>query len=341
MYSFFNQKDSLSLSEAATVCGAHIKGDPSLLISNFGPLDSKTPYTLSCFHNKKYRKALECTCVQAVILHPNDEKSAPESCALLIHEKPYRAYALLLKHFYKDKNPYAAGISPKASVHPSAVIDKTATVCDFACIEEGVIIGANTVIEPFACIKAFSNIGHHCHISSHVSLTHTHMGNHVLIKPGARIGQAGFGFDMDENGPIDVMQLGSVIIHDNVIVGSNTVIDRGAGPDTVIGKGVRIDSNVMIAHNVHIGDGSIIVAQTGISGSTKLGKFVVTAGQVGIAGHLTIGDGARIAAQSGVMRDIPEGQDMAGTPAVSARQWHKQTVVINAITQLKKETIKK
>jgi len=164
-------------------------------------------------------------------------------------------------------------------------------------------------------------LGEDTEIGAGATLSHCLIGSRVRIYPGVRIGQDGFGFAIDPAGHVPVPQLGRVIIEDDVEIGANVTIDRGAGPDTVIGRGCMIDNLVQIGHNVEVGAGSVIVAQAGISGSTKLGKFVVLAGQAGLAGHLTIGDGARVGAQSGVMRDVPPGEDVVGSPAMPSRQY--------------------
>jgi UDP-3-O-[3-hydroxymyristoyl] glucosamine N-acyltransferase len=167
-------------------------------------------------------------------------------------------------------------------------------------------------------------------------VSHAIIGVRVRIYPGARIGQDGFGFAPDPAAPVKVPQLGLVIIGDDVEVGANTTIDRGAGPDTVIGAGTMIDNLVQIGHNVQIGRGCVIVAQVGISGSTRLGDFVMVGGQVGMAGHLTIGDGARIGAQAGVISDLQPGDTVLGSPAMPIKEFHYMTAYIRRLAARKK-----
>ena len=159
------------------------------------------------------------------------------------------------------------------------------------------------------------------------------IGSYSRLYPGVRVGQDGFGFAIDPAGHVKVPQLGRVIIEEHVEIGANTTIDRGAGPDTVIGQGTWIDNLVQIGHNVKIGRGCIIVSQVGISGSTVLGDFVAVGGQVGIAGHLQIGSGVRIAAQSGIMKDIPAGDEVMGSPAVPIRQYMKQVAFLKRLVK--------
>ena len=184
------------------------------------------------------------------------------------------------------------------------------------------MIGPNVVIGPNV------QIGDDCRIDACSSLTHCILGSRVIVYPGVRIGQDGFGFHPDPEGHLRVPQLGRVLVRDDVEIGANVTIDRGASGDTVIGAGCMIDNLVQIAHNVELGDGCVLVAQVGISGSTKLGDYVFIGGQAGLTGHLAIGSGARIGAQSGVMRDVGSGETVGGSPAVPVVQYHRQTAAI-------------
>jgi UDP-3-O-[3-hydroxymyristoyl] glucosamine N-acyltransferase len=214
-------------------------------------------------------------------------------------------------------------------------------VADGCQIDAGAVIGAHAEIAADCHIGANAVIGEgvalgaNCRIGANSTISHAILGSRVYIHPGVRIGQDGFGFAMGPAGHLKVPQLGRVVVHDDVEIGANTTIDRGAGPDTVIGAGCRIDKLVQIGHNVQLGRGCVLVAQTGISGSTKLGDFVITAGQAGLTGHLTIGSGARIAAQAGVMRDVAPGETVGGSPAVPVTQWLRQTALLGQLAQKK------
>jgi UDP-3-O-[3-hydroxymyristoyl] glucosamine N-acyltransferase len=194
-------------------------------------------------------------------------------------------------------------------------------------------IGEGTWLGPGVVIGEGVVVGRDCRIHANVTLSHCIVGARVTVFPGARIGQDGFGFAPDPRGHVTVPQLGRVLIHDDVRIGANTTIDRGAGPDTVIGAGCRIDNLVQIGHNVVLGRGCIVVAQAGIAGSTRLGDFVVLGGQAGLTGHLTIGAGAQVAAQAGVMDDVPPGAIYGGSPAIPARDWHRQTVAVRKLVK--------
>jgi UDP-3-O-[3-hydroxymyristoyl] glucosamine N-acyltransferase len=197
-------------------------------------------------------------------------------------------------------------------------------IADGVVIEEGAEIGAGSWIEANTVIGRSVKIGKGCRIGANCVISHSIIGDNVRIYPGCCIGQDGFGFAIDPTGFVKIPQLGRVIIEDSVEIGAGCTIDRGAGPDTVIGQGTWLDNLIQIGHNVKVGRGCIMAAQGGISGSTVLEDYVVLAGQVGVAGHLRIGKGARIAAKSGLLRDVPAGAEQMGYPAVPVKQFFKQ-----------------
>jgi UDP-3-O-[3-hydroxymyristoyl] glucosamine N-acyltransferase len=196
-------------------------------------------------------------------------------------------------------------------------------------------LGARCRVGPNTAIGAAVELGDDCRIGANVTLSHCRIGARVVLHPGVRIGQAGFGFAPDPSGPVKIPQLGRVIVGDDVDIGANTTIDRGSGHDTVIGAGTMIDNLVQIGHNVAIGRGCILAGQVGVSGSTRLGDFVMAGGQVGFAGHLTIGSGARIAAKSGLMRDVAPGETVGGNPAVPMRLFMKQVALLQRLARKK------
>lgn len=322
---FFQKAGPFTIGELAAVAEAELApGAPAdRLIQDVAPLDAAGPDHVSFLDNKKYLDAFAASAAGACIVHPAFEDRAPAGMALLLSKSPYRSYALVAQRLYPSPRPIG-GVASSASVDPSAAIDPAARIEAGAVVGAGARIAAGVVIRPNAVVGEGVEIGEDTEVGACASLSHCLIGARVKIYPGVRIGQDGFGFAMDPRGHVKVPQLGRVIVEDDVEIGANATIDRGAGPDTIIGRGCMIDNLVQIGHNVEIGGGSVLVAQSGIAGSTKLGDFVVLAAQSGIAGHLKIGSGVRIGGRSGVMRDVDPGQEVIGSPAVPVRQFWRQ-----------------
>jgi len=329
---FYKKSESHSVKEIASLVKAEFKGNGDLVIDDIAQLHEAQASHLSFYHNPKFLQDLQSTKAGVIICSETHMEQVPLGASVIMSKTPYRDFAKIAGVFYPEFPPESL-VSEKASIHPTAVLGANCRIEDFVVIEEGVVIGDNVRIGAGSFVGKGVRIGHNCILYPQVTLQYCIVGNSVHIKPGVRIGQRGFGFHMDENGPFDVPQLGRVLVEDGVEIGANTCIDRGSQSDTIIGRGSRIDNLVQVAHNVKLGQNCILVAQVGIAGSTQLGNFVVVGGQVGISEHLSIGDGVRIAAQSGVMRDIPPKTDMAGTPCVPIREWHKQTVALNRLIQ--------
>lgn len=326
---FYKNAGELSLQQilTATNLSLDVPVNTQLTFQDVATLHGADQTDVSFFHNKKYAEEFKNSKAGLVFCLPEFVKEAPPSMIVLASPSPYRAYAQLAATFYPDieRTLFQGGrdpIHPQAKVAPDVLIEPGVVIGAGAIIGEGTCIGANVVI------GAGVEIGKNCLIGAHCSISHALIGNEVILYPGVRIGQAGFGFYMDEKGHVTVPQLGRVLIEDRVEIGANTTIDRGALEDTVIGKASRIDNLVQIAHNVRIGKGCVIVAQVGISGSTTFGDYVIAAGQAGFIGHLQIGDRVTIAAQSGVMRSVSAGETVAGTPAVPVKQWHRQAATL-------------
>ncbi|MCC6597386.1 MAG: UDP-3-O-(3-hydroxymyristoyl)glucosamine N-acyltransferase [Alphaproteobacteria bacterium] len=336
---FFKSAQSYTLKEIAEIINAEPApgADLSHRLKDVAPLDTATNAELSFLDNIKYKAQFQSTGAGACIVHPDAAQAAPPGVHLLLSRHPYKAYALAAQAFYPQEKPDAE-ISPFAHIHPSATIGKGATIEAGVVIGEGVDIGEDCWVEANTVIAANVEIGAFCRIGANATLSHCIIGHHTRLYPGVCIGQDGFGFAIDPKGHVKVPQLGRVLIGNGVEIGANTTIDRGAGPDTVIGDGTWIDNMVQIGHNVKIGRGCIIVSQTGISGSTILEDFVAIGGQVGIAGHLRIGMGARIAAKSGIMRDVPAGEEQMGYPALPIKQFMKQVALLKRLIKKDKNT---
>lgn len=326
---FFTVAGPFKLIDLATIAGASL-ADPAMadrMIKDVAPLDQAGPGDMTFLDNRRYLDAFAASRAGACVTAVANVERAPAGMALLISDAPYMAFAKIARAFYPTP-PVEVGIAP------SAVVDRSAEIGAGCRIDAGAVIGRNARIGIGCHIGANAVIGDEvtlgdgCIIGACASISHSQIGKRVYIYPGARIGQDGFGFASGPQGHVRIPQLGRVIIHDDVEVGANTTIDRGAGPDTVIGAGCMIDNLVQIGHNVQMGKGCVVVSQVGISGSAKLGDFVVIGGQAGIAGHLNIGSGVRMAARSGVSHNIPAGVEVGGAPAVPVREWRRQVAMI-------------
>ncbi|MFV0321062.1 MAG: UDP-3-O-(3-hydroxymyristoyl)glucosamine N-acyltransferase [Alphaproteobacteria bacterium] len=327
--SFFYRNKPMTLQQIASVCGGKLR------LASPGTADEIKIFDLAtvqdakegevCFlQNPKYRKYLAGCQASLILIGEKFAADAPQNLNLLICDDPYYAWAILSVTFYPfEVKP--AGIDATAVIASTAKIAATAYIGPNVVIEDNVTIGENTQIHAGSFIGKSTQIGNQCVIHSNCSITYTIMGHLNVIHNGACIGQDGFGFAMSAKGHKYVRQLGRVIIGNDVNIGANTTIDRGASSDTIIEDGVRIDNLVQIAHNVRIGMGSVIAAHVGIAGSTTLGMGVVVAGFAAIAGHIHLGDRAVILANSGIHKDVPAGETMASAiPALPAKQhWRR------------------
>jgi len=333
---FFRRTGPHSLDELAALSGARL-ADPkagSRLIGDVAPLETAGPGDVTFLDNRKYTDAFAASRAGAAFVAEAMAARAPAGMALLMSREPYKAFARAAQAFYPQP-PAASGRAPSAVIDPAATVPEDCMIGANVVIEAGARLGARCQIGANTVIGPAVELGDDCRIAANVTLSHCLIGARVVVHPGARIGQAGFGFAPDAGGPVKIPQLGRVIIGDDVDIGANTTIDRGAGPDTVIGAGTMIDNLVQIGHNVVLGRGCILAGQVGISGSTKLGDFVMAGGQSGFAGHLTIGSRARIAAQAGLMRDVPAGEAVMGYPAVPLVAFWRQTAIIHRLAKKK------
>ncbi len=331
---FFKVAGPFSLDQLAKIAGAKPEGagGSGKTYVDVAPLSEANDTHVSFIDNRRYVGEFEQSGAGAVLLQEDLVPRASPHMALLVTNDPYRAYAKIAQAFYPGALEPFSSLGEEASTG-SAKIDPTATIGPGAVIGPGAEIGSGTVIGANSVIGSGVVVGANCQIAPSVTLTYCLLGNGVIVHSGVRIGQDGFGFAPGADGHEKVPQLGRVLIGDNVEIGANSTIDRGAGPDTVIGQGTKIDNLVQIGHNVRIGENCLIVAQVGISGSTKIGDFVMVGGQAGISGHLEIGSGARIAAQSGVTRNIPAGATVAGMPAIDAREHWKIRARLNKLAR--------
>ena len=335
---FIRPAKTLTVAEITAIAGAKCGSQARLdrVITNVASLEAALPDDLAFLDNAKYLPQLAYTRAGACFLAPRFAERAPAHLATLLVSEPYRAFVAVARILFPDSlrpRPLfgAAGIAASAIVHPTARLESGVTVDPGAIIGPGAEIGAGTVLAAQAVIGPEVRIGRNCSIGAQCSITHALIGDRVIIHPGVRLGQDGFGFAMGPAGHTKVPQLGRVIIQDDVEIGAGSAVDRGAIRDTVIGEGTKIDNLVQIGHNVVIGRHCVLVAQTGISGSATLEDFVVLGARVGVNNHVTIGEGAQIAATGIVGSDVPPGVRWGGTPAKPVRQWMREMLLLERL----------
>jgi len=333
---FFQRAGPHSLKALAALSGAHLDdaADGARLVEDVAPLETAGPADVTFLNNRKYTDAFIKSRAGAAFVTEAMVARAPAGMALLISREPYKAFARAVQAFYPPA-PVPPGRAPSAIIDPTAIIPEDCTIGANVVIEAAVRLGARCRVGANTVIAAGVELGDDCHVAANVTLSHCLIGARVVLHPGARIGQAGFGFAPDAGGPVKIPQLGRVVIGDDVDIGANTTIDRGSGHDTVIGPGTMIDNLVQIGHNVVLGRGCILAGQVGISGSTKLGDFVMAGGQAGLSGHLNIGTAARIGPQAGLMKDVAAGETVIGSPAVPVVAFWRQVAMIQRLARKK------
>ena len=330
---------TFTLAELAARVGGEVSGDATAVIGRVAALEEAGPGDLSFFSNRKYRAAFEASRAAAVVVERDEE--VPPGRTVLRASNAYLAFAKISTLFHPPREA-VPDVAEQAYVHPSARVDPSAELMPFAYVGAEAVVGPRCILFPGAFVGARARLGADCVLwPNAVVRDGCHLGERVMLEPGCVVGSDGFGFAFDPEGEAGsgprhykVPQVGTVIVEDDVELGANVCVDRATLGATVVGRGVKVDNLVQIAHNVQVGPLSLLIAQAGVAGSTRLGAGVIAAGQVGIVGHLTIGDGARLAAQSGVMSDVAPGAVMMGSPAVAKNDHLRQEAIIRRLPEL-------
>ncbi len=328
---------TLTLQEIAERIQGTVVGNPSVPIKGVRPLDTAKKGHISFLANPKYKKKAETTRASALIISKEMEIKGKN---LILVGNPLLALARVLEIFHAERY-VPTGVHSDARIGKDCDLGEDVSIFPFVTIGDRCRIGNKVRLHPFVSIADDCIIEDDTILYASVSVYRkSRIGSRVIIHSGTVVGSDGYGFASEKGKHHKIPQVGGVVIGDDVEIGSNCTIDRGAMNDTVIQSGTKIDNLVQIAHNVIIGEDSLIVAQVGISGSTKLGKGVIFAGQSGVAGHLTIGDHAVIAAKSAVFQDVPPKTFVAGNPAVHHMQWKKAQAIFRQLPEIREEIIK-
>ena len=323
--------------QIANVIGGKVEGDKNAKVRTFAKIEEGVEGAISFLSNPKYTHYLYDTKSSIVIVNEDTELEKSVHATLIRVKNAYESIAKLLQ-IYEASKPKKTGVSPQAFVAATAKLGEGCYVGPFACVGDGTVVGDGCQIYPHSVIGDNVTIGNGCIFYPNTTIYQgCKIGNNVTIHAGSVIGADGFGFAPGANGYDKIPQIGIVTIEDNVEIGANTCIDRSTMGSTVIHKGVKLDNLVQIAHNVEVGENTVMSAQVGIAGSTKVGEWCMFGGQVGLAGHITIGDKTFLGAQSGVPGSLKGGEELIGTPPMNPRKYFKSQAVFRRLPEMYKE----
>jgi len=325
-------------SQISLLINGRIEGDPNALVDSFGKIEEALENQLTFFANPKYEEFLYTTRASIVILNESYELKQPVKATLVRVADAYTAFATLLSKYQEIMQQQLSGIQQPVYIAKTATYGKNVFVGAFAYLGENVKVGDNTKIYPNVYLGDNVSVGENSIIHPGVKIYHDCIiGGHVTIHAGTIIGSDGFGFAPQADGSFKkVPQIGNVRIEDHVEIGANSTIDRATIGSTLIKKGAKLDNLIQVAHNVEIGNSSVIAAQAGISGSTKIGNGVMIGGQAGIVGHIQLGDGSKVNAQSGVSKSIEPGKAVTGSPAYDYTSALRSQAVTRKLPELEK-----
>ncbi len=325
-------------SQISLLINGRIEGDPNAVVDSFGKIEEAIENQLTFFANPKYEEFLYTTRASIVILNESYELKQPVKATLVRVADAYTAFATLLSKYQEIMQQQLVGVQQPVYISKTATYGKNVFIGAFAYLGENVKVGDNTKIYPNVYLGDNVSVGENSIIHPGVKIYHDCIiGSHVTIHAGTIIGSDGFGFAPQTDGSFKkVPQIGNVRIEDHVEIGANSTIDRATIGSTLIKKGAKLDNLIQVAHNVEIGNSSVIAAQAGISGSTKIGNGVMIGGQAGIVGHIQLGDGAKVNAQSGVSKSIEPGKAVTGSPAYDYTSALRSQAVTRKLPELEK-----
>ena len=322
------------LAEIADLIGGKVDGDDSIVIDGLAKIEDAQSGQITFIANPKYAKYIDHTHASAVLV---DLEFRACDKTLVRVKDPYFAFLTLLEHFHKESLPVEKGVHPSAVICEGAELGKDVSIAPFVYVGRNCVIGNGTQLHPGVVLEDGVHIGEACTLYSNVSIREgCKIENNVIIQMGAVIGSDGFGFAFHNGKYHKIPQTGIVVIKDDVEIGANTTIDRATMGETVIHRGTKIDNLCQIAHNVIVGEHTVIAAQAGISGSTKIGNNVKLGGQVGLVGHIEIGDNSIVGAQSGVMTSVKPGEFVFGTPSKGHIKTKREEVSLAKLPDLMK-----
>lgn len=323
--------------QIANVIGGRVEGNKDAKVHTFAKIEEGTEGAISFLSNPKYTHYLYNTKSSIVIVNEDLELEKDVDATLIRVKNAYESIAKLLQ-IYEASKPKKTGVAPQAYIAPSAKLGNNCYVGPFAYVGEGAEIGDGCQIYPHAVIGDNVKVGTNCIFYPNTTIYQgCKIGNNVTIHAGSVIGADGFGFAPGADGYDKIPQIGIVVIEDNVEIGANTCVDRSTIGATVIHKGVKLDNLVQVAHNVEIGENTVMSAQVGIAGSTKVGSWCMFGGQVGLAGHITIGDKTFLGAQSGVPGSLKGGEELIGTPPMNPRAYFKSQAIFRRLPDMYKD----
>ncbi len=321
----------MTAEEIALLVGACLQGDPTVGLTGVAPLERATGSDLSFLSNPKYHEAALASRAGAILA---SSAGGLPGRTVLVCANPYAAFARVLQAFHPPRRR-APGVHPSAVVEPGASLAPSATVGPCAVVGEGTTLGEGSQVDAGCVLGRNCKVGRDCHLFPRVVLyDDTELGDRVILHSGVVLGSDGFGYAQENGRHLKIPQVGRVVVEDDVEIGANSTVDRGALDETRIGAGSKIDNLVMVAHNVRVGAHCLLVAQSGISGSTRLGHHVTIAGQSGAVGHIRIGDGVRVGAKSAVTHDLPDGAFVTGHPAQDHRAWLKERALSGRLQEM-------